>query len=193
MKFIQALKCKKGVAYPLTIVIFICILLLFSVIMFLINAKILFRGAVKNMQVALDSYAVQRAIDASAATPSGSGDMYNQIKNQDNTGEHSSSETVQNFLYLDDTMINKEKFLNIAAGHFGYTDGGHTLYAYKKDGTTVYYKISNIEFHTTENPYELELTFLVSVPYNDFFSLKMKGKCISNLNWKDEGTYGTGS
>lgn len=193
MKLMQALKSKKGMTYPFTIFLFISILLLFSVFMFFFNAKLLFRTAVKNMQVALDSYAVQRAIDAETATPSGSGDMFDQIKNQDNLGEHSSSETVENFLYLDDTMIDKSKFLAIASGHFGYTESGEALYAYKSGGTNVYYKFTDIELHTTGNPYELKLTFTITIPYNNLIEYSMKGECISNLSWKDEGEFGTGS
>ena len=131
MKWIEALKSKKGMTYPMTIALFIALLMLLTVILFLINAKLILRDATQNMQVALDSYAVQRAIDASAATPSGSGNIFDQIKNQDNTDEHNTSETVQNFISLDDSMIAMDKFLGITSGHFGYSRSGSVLTAYK--------------------------------------------------------------
>ena len=195
MKLMQALKSKKGMTYPFTIFLFISILLLFSVFMFFFNAKLLFRTAVKNMQVALDSYAVQRAIDAPAARPGGPHDiyMYDQIKNQDTTGNHNASQTVENRLSLIDDYVDKGKFLDIASVHFGYTQSGGALYAYKSGGTNVYYKFTDIELHTTGNPYELKLTFTITIPYNNFIEYSMKGECISNLSWKDEGEFGTGS
>lgn len=194
MKWIDTLKSKKGMTYPMTIALFIALIMLLTVILFLINAKLILREATKNIQVALDSYAVQRAIDAGAATPSGSGNIFDQIKNQDNTSEHSSSETVHNFIHLDDTMIAMDKFMNVTTGHFGYTRSGSILTAYKDPAhTKVHYTIRIDQLLTTGNPYELKVTFRVEVPYNSIWSKKMDAYCISNLNWKDEGLFGTGS